>query len=412
MIAKLTQSYLNTIKITSGKALWITDEGFQNLRLYVGPSGSKTWYVGYRKNDSPYRNYKLGSANVLTVVEARNMARDFLARLTKGEEPDKKITEKSKLKLEELINTHYKPWVEANRETGKETMAILYSSFSQFFKKPVDELQVSEFEEWRTKRKNEGAKSATINRLMTALKAAINWGVEHNIIESNPLSRIKPLQERDSKEVVRYLTPDERARLLSALDKREARIRAERKSHNKWLADRNKETLPPITKRFVDYLKPLVLLAMNSGIRRGSLLSLKWGDINLESKIITLQAAITKAGKIQRLPMNQTFINTITSWKKQSVDTAPSALVFPSTVNKGEQMTDIKSAWETVLKTAEIKNFRFHDLRHDFASQLVMKGVDLNVVRELLGHTDMKMTLRYAHLAPENKLKAVELLDS
>ena len=73
-------------------------------------------------------------------------------------------------------------------------------------------------------------------------------------------------------------------------------------------------------------------------------------------------------------------------------------------------MGDCNSSWKALLKRAGISNFRWHDMRHDFASQLVMKGVDLNTVRELLGHADLKMTLRYAHLALENKMKAVEVL--
>ena len=75
-------------------------------------------------------------------------------------------------------------------------------------------------------------------------------------------------------------------------------------------------------------------------------------------------------------------------------------------------MVSIKRSWARVLKAAQIEKFRWHDLRHDFASQLVIQGADLNVVRELLGHADMKMTLRYAHIALENKLKAVKLLDT
>ena len=71
-------------------------------------------------------------------------------------------------------------------------------------------------------------------------------------------------------------------------------------------------------------------------------------------------------------------------------------------------LTSIKSSFSSLLKRAGIKNFRFHDLRHTFASKLVMASVDLNTVGELLGHSDIKMTLRYAHLAPEKKREAVE----
>jgi site-specific recombinase XerD len=73
-------------------------------------------------------------------------------------------------------------------------------------------------------------------------------------------------------------------------------------------------------------------------------------------------------------------------------------------------INNVKKSWTNLLKEAGIENFRWHDMRHDFASQLVMKGVDLNTVRELMGHADMKMTMRYAHLALSSKLRAVEVL--
>ena len=73
---------------------------------------------------------------------------------------------------------------------------------------------------------------------------------------------------------------------------------------------------------------------------------------------------------------------------------------------------DIKRSFNTAVRRAKIHDFKFHDIRHTFASHLVMAGVDLTTVKELLGHKDIKMTLRYSHLAPAHKAKAVDLLDS
>jgi integrase len=70
----------------------------------------------------------------------------------------------------------------------------------------------------------------------------------------------------------------------------------------------------------------------------------------------------------------------------------------------------VDKSWQAVLKAAKIERFRWHDLRHHFASRLVQRGVDLNTVRELLGHVDISMTLRYSHLAPEQKAAAVAKL--
>ena len=96
------------------------------------------------------------------------------------------------------------------------------------------------------------------------------------------------------------------------------------------------------------------------------------------------------------------------AWRNQTDSTG---LVFPSPVT-GESLISIKRSWGAVVKDAKLEDFTFHDLRHTFASKLVMKGVDLNTVRELLGHASIDMTLRYAHLAPEHKAAAVAVLNT
>ena len=206
-------------------------------------------------------------------------------------------------------------------------------------------------------------------------------------------------------------THNERGRLLAALDAREARIRSERARYNQWLEERGKPLLPDLNETpFADYFKPMILLALNTGIRRNALFSLVWGDVDLRRKFLLLRAATAKSGKSGYVNLNRTALEVLESWKKQAPDTSPAALVFPSP-KSGQKMDNCGSAWERLLKDAEIENFRWHDMRHDFASRLVMAGVDLNTVRELLGHSDLKMTLRYAHLAPEAKQRAVEKLD-
>ncbi|MCZ6512937.1 MAG: site-specific integrase, partial [Nitrospinae bacterium] len=78
---------------------------------------------------------------------------------------------------------------------------------------------------------------------------------------------------------------------------------------------------------------------------------------------------------------------------------------------EGQRYLDVKRSFHSALRKAGIKHLTFHDLRHTFASQLVMKGVDIATIKELLGHKTLTMTLRYAHLAPSHKVSAVELLD-
>jgi integrase len=256
-------------------------------------------------------------------------------------------------------------------------------------------------EKFRSRRLKEGKAAATVNRDVAALKSALSKAVEWKILDEHPLKPVK-LRKVDNARV-RYLgerDQGEEARLRDALAKRDRDAIAARARGNEWRKARGYELLPVLpVGGYADHLTPMALLALNTGLRRGELTSLTWEDVNLPAKRLTVRAAAAKGGKRRDVPLNREACDVLTRWQKQIGD---SGIVF--------NVLDVKKAWQAVLADANIAGFNFHDLRHTFASQLVVAGADLNTVRELLGHADMKMTLRYAHLSPEHKAAAVELL--
>lgn len=129
--------------------------------------------------------------------------------------------------------------------------------------------------------------------------------------------------------------------------------------------------------------------------------------INLSERYLILESGITKNNNSRYIPLNREAYDLLI--KLYNKTTLKKGLVFPSKNN--QPFNHVKRSWASLLQKAEITEFRWHDLRHHFASKLVMAGVDLNTARELLGHSDIKMTLRYAHLAPEYKINAVKKIE-
>jgi integrase len=150
-----------------------------------------------------------------------------------------------------------------------------------------------------------------------------------------------------------------------------------------------------------------VLVALNTGLRKGEIFGLRWSDVDLLGAQITVRGEGAKSGQTRYVPLNTEALDVLQRWQGATPD--ENGFVFPGRV-EGEPLDDVKKAWRAVVKAAKLQRFTFHDLRHTFASKLVMAGVDLNTVRELLGHADIEMTLRYAHLAPAHKAAAVAKL--
>jgi len=286
--------------------------------------------------------------------------------------------------------------VSLNPKTAEQSFKCICNNFKHLADKPLVDISAWDIQQWVSERSQLGRAPATISYAYNRLRAVFNRAVEWGFIESHTLDNVR-IPKIDNKRV-RYLSVSEEGSLLKALQLRDKRLKQQ------YAEKYGKRAEGLVSQRYIDYLEPLVLLAMNTGMRKNEMLTLKWSHVNMEDRYLTIHSENAKSKKKRTIPLNKTAYNTLSVWHEQNPETE---LVFESNQNP---ISTYQYQWEMLLKEADIQNFRFHDLRHHFASKLVMKEADLNVVRELLGHADLKMTLRYAHLAPEHKAAAVDLI--
>jgi integrase len=400
MSTKLNKKFIVELK-PKDKPYEIWDSDFKGLVLRVEPSGKKTYFLVYARG----KRVKIADASKASPSVAREAAKRLYAQYLKTGEIKRK-NKKAELTFEEFVEKEYAPYALSHQKRGEDNLKRLRSNFYPVLKgKPIGQVSPFDIERWRSQRRKAGRSPATVNRDLSILKAALEKARQWGFLKENPLKDVKPLKV-DPDQKFRYLTREEEERLRKALDEREAEIRQKRNSANLWRRQRGIPELPDLSsKNFADYLKPLVLLAINTGLRRGELLSLKWQNVNLKEGYITVEGSYSKSGRTRFVPLNSEALDVL---RKLKEDGQKSEFVF--TDENGVRILSVKSSFAGVLKRAGIEAFRFHDLRHTFASKLVTAGADLNTVRELLGHSDIKMTLRYAHLSPEAKKRAVEMI--
>jgi site-specific recombinase XerD len=402
MKAKINNTLIKKL-LPEEKEYEVHDLDLKGFMIRVFPSGTMRFVCQYKRG----KKINLGTVGVMTAAQAREKAIEVLGNVNKGIEPTAQKGINKPKTLQEFIESDYKPWVLSTHKRGEETLAGLTRCYKAFFSKPLTEITPSLIEQWRIKRLNEGTAQATLNRNITMLKSLLNKAMEWGFLKENALKNVKQFKiDRSPK--IRYLTVEEETRLRQALLERDNQLRQERNSANLWREKRGYELLPELSEaETCDYLMPMVLLSINTGLRRGELFHLIWEMVNLSEGSLILSGEITKNKHSRFIPLNDEAYKVLAQLHKKAV--TKEGLVFPSKNN--QPFNHVKRSWGSLLKKANITQFRWHDLRHHFASKLVMAGVDLNTVRELLGHSDIAMTLRYAHLAPEHKINAVRKID-
>ncbi len=152
---------------------------------------------------------------------------------------------------------------------------------------------------------------------------------------------------------------------------------------------------------FGDHLTPAVLLSMNTGLRRGEVLKLRWVSVDFPRRFLTVEGRNAKNRQTRHVPLNDEAVSVLARWRKQS---GPGSRVV-------DVATGFRNAWENLLKRARISRFRWHDLRHHFASRLVQRGVPLNTVRDLLAIARCRSRCATRTLAPDQRREAVAKLN-
>jgi len=277
---------------------------------------------------------------------------------------DKKKEEK--LKFEDFAQEFIEYYCKLNKKSWERDAQSIRHLRAVFAGKYLYVITPLEIEKYKEKRIHL-VKPATINRELSCLKTLFNKAIEWGKLELNPMKKVKLWKENNQR--VRYLEKEEIKRLL--------------------------ENCP-------EYLKPIVLVALNTGMRQGEILNLQWPDIDFHQELIYINDS--KSGEARKIPMNSTTLAALGQRKKGR----GSSYVFSN--KEGEPFRKVYKGFKAALRRAEISNFTFHDLRHTFASHLVMNGTDLKTVQELLGHKTFKMTLRYTHLSSDHKRNAVDNL--
>lgn len=379
----------------------LRDTQVKGLLLRVQPSGHKAWIIEWTRG----KRRTLGALGHLTLDQARAHAAQTMAEVIQQGLPSIAKPKRTSITLDAFLSDHYEAWAKAELRGGERYVERIRTVFAPMLARSLPDITGAWADRWwaarltEKTRTGEAVTKATAARDLACLRSALSKATQWGLLDRNPLLDLQ-LKTAESRRVVRFLSVVEETRLRKSLLDRDQQSATARASGNEWRNARGRAALPAVPLGgYADHLTPLVLLALNTGLRRGELLSLCWSDVDFDARMLTVRAETAKSGRQRHVPMNTEAVTVLQQWREQS---GGAGRLF--------EVRDVKSAWGGLLASAKVAGFRFHDLRHHFASRLVMAGVDLNTVRELLGHADLTMTLRYSHLAPEHLAAAVARL--
>lgn len=366
-----------------------------------------TWWMSFTYQGEHWRK-STKSTNKAKAQEIYDILKGKIASGTWHPETLDTVEDKKEFAFAELVAMHDE-WAAPRHKAWKQSGRCMSNHLSECLGDILlDDFTAMHVEQFQSAELARGKSPAYINRQVTLLKAMFTKAVDWNMTTDDILRRVRKVKAlKGVVKRLRYLSRHESMALVSACD---------------------------------THLKPIVMTALLTGMRKGEILDLKWNNVDLRHGFILLDK--TKNGDRREIPINNTLRGILTDLTRR----LDIEYVFYDRSN-GKPYGDIKKSWASAKRRAEvqkctkcdyqkakdaagdemtycpicnsemmlkkgIEDFHFHDLRHTFASQMIMAGVDITTVSRLLGHKSLKMTLRYSHLSPAHNVEALKKMDA
>jgi len=284
--------------------------------------------------------------------------------------PDDAKPQEKRIGFKEFSKTYLNDHAHRKRslQADKSRMKALIQHFKNCDLREITRLDIERFVSSRLDAKNT---ESTCNRYLALLKAMLNIAIGEGYLERNPTKGIKLFSER---KVVkeRIISKEEEAKLVA-------------------------ESSPK--------LRSVVRIMLNAGLRPSEVFNLKWSNIDLSRRVLTVEE--TKDDEVRHIPLNKVLFDEF-KCLQEIANHSRYVFINPKT---GRPITTVKTAFRAACRRAGLKGIRLYDCRHTFASRLIQNGCDIETVRALLGHSDIRVTMRYAHSTDNVKRAAVDLLN-
>ncbi len=353
-------------------------EVLSNIMGLIRKPNSKYWWinlkVGHKRIfESTKTENKKKAQEILSIRHAELLSGKSTASAGQSEPQELKEKKETKPYTFNELAEEYLNWCKGRQASYNVKKYIIPKEFEKRFKgMPLNKFNSILIEKLQTECMAKNYKPAYTNKIVTILKHMFTKALEWDMIDKATLEKIRKVKLLKGEiKRLRYLSEEEAERLVFNCE---------------------------------PYLRPIVITALNTGMRRGEIFGLTWDRVDLKNRIILLDK--TKNGERREIPINDTLHKTLSGLVRR----LDCKYVFynPKTL---KPFDNVKRSFSSALRKSHILDFHFHDLRHTFASRLVMAGVDLMTVKELLGHKDIKMTLRYSHLSQAHVRQAISVLD-